>query len=136
MAFRKERTTETPYTCLRMLQTRNSYFQRFTQQISPACLRPDEATTKRIKARLQAVIVPHYLARINRSRSKKQGQLRGNKQWMPEEEHGNVVRTLLKSGGKRMKSTEILSKPMDGRKNVADTIRPKTNSNDFGRFWN
>ena len=43
------------------------------------------------------------------------------KQWTPEEEHGNVVRTLLKSGGKRMKCTEILSKSMDGQKNLPDT---------------
>ena len=52
-------------------------------------------------------------------------KLSGNKiigkQCMQEEEHGHVVRTLLKSGGKRMKSTETLSKPMDGQNNIADT---------------
>ena len=33
----------------------------------------------------------------------------------------NVTRTLSKSGGNKMRSTEILSEPMDGRKNIADT---------------
>ena len=32
-----------------------------------------------------------------------------------------MVRTLLKSGDNRMKSAEFLSKPVDGRKNIADT---------------
>ena len=40
-------------------------------------------------------------------------KLSGNKiigkHWMPEEEHGITVRTLLKSGGKRMKNTGNLS---------------------------
>ena len=40
---------------------------------------------------------------------------------MPEEEHGNTIRTPSQSGGKRMNSIEILSKPTDGQKNIADT---------------
>ena len=79
------------------------------------CLRSDEATIKRIKARFQDLIVPY------RSMAKLSGNKIIGKQWTPEEEHGNVVRTLLTSGGTRMRSTEILSMPMDGRKNVADT---------------
>ena len=38
------------------------------------CLRPDEATIKRIKVRFQALTVPYYLSRINRSRGEKHGE--------------------------------------------------------------
>ena len=52
-------------------------------------------------------------------------KLSGNKtfgkQWMPKEEHRNMTRILSQSGGNSMRSTEILSEPMDGRKNIADT---------------
>ena len=37
------------------------------------CLRPDEETKKRIKARFPVFIVPYYLARVNRSGGKKHG---------------------------------------------------------------
>ena len=42
-------------------------------------------------------------------------------QWMPEEEQEGSVTTPLWSDGKSTKSTEILSKPLDERKNFADT---------------
>ena len=45
---------------------------------------------------------------------------------MPEEEHGNTIRAPLQSGGKRMKSIEILGKPTDGQKNIADTWTTST----------
>ena len=52
-------------------------------------------------------------------------KLSGNKtigkQWMPKEEQRNMTRILSQSGGHRMRSTEILSEPTDGRKNIADT---------------
>ena len=35
------------------------------------CLRPDEETIRKIQARFQTLIVPHYLARVDRSRGKK-----------------------------------------------------------------
>ena len=35
------------------------------------CLRPDEDTINRIKARFQALTVPYHLARVNRARGKK-----------------------------------------------------------------
>ena len=38
------------------------------------CLRPDEATIQRIKARFEAMIVPYYLARVNYSRGKRHGE--------------------------------------------------------------
>ena len=41
------------------------------------CLRPDEDTINRIKARFQALIVPYHLARVNRARGKKHG----DQQW-------------------------------------------------------
>ena len=53
-------------------------------------------------------------------------KLSGNKtigkQRMPEEEHGNMIGTLSQSGGNRTRSTEILIEPMDGQKNIADTL--------------
>ena len=59
--------------------------------------------------------VPYYLARINRSRARSIAKLSGNKtiekQWVPEEEHGNVTRTLPQSGANRMRRTEIPSEP-------------------------
>ena len=46
------------------------------------CLRPDEDTIKSIKARSQALIVPYYFARVNRSRGKKYGdQQRQEDHW-------------------------------------------------------
>ena len=86
------------------------------------CLRPDEATIKKDQSK-----IPSFdCTRINRSRDKKHGET----QWQQDHwkamdarrgawKHGK--RTLLKSGGNKMESTEILSKPMDGRKNIADT---------------
>ena len=38
------------------------------------CLRPDEDTIRKIEARLKTLIVPHYVARINRSTSNKCGE--------------------------------------------------------------
>ena len=38
------------------------------------CLRPDEETIQRIKARFQAMIVLFHLARLNYSRGKKHGE--------------------------------------------------------------
>ena len=38
------------------------------------CLRPDEETMQRTKARFQAMTVPYYFARVNHSRSKKHGE--------------------------------------------------------------
>ena len=38
------------------------------------CLRPDEEQIQRMKARFEALIVPCFLARVNRSRGKKHGE--------------------------------------------------------------
>ena len=47
------------------------------------CLRLDEATIRRIKARFQALTVPYYLARINRSRGKKHGETQWQRGILP-----------------------------------------------------
>ena len=46
------------------------------------------------------------------------------KQWMPDEEHGNTIRAPLYSGGKRMKSIEILGNPTVGQKIDISHIAP------------
>ena len=48
-------------------------------------MRDDEATIRRIRARFQTWMVPYYLARINRSRSKKHGE----SQW--QQDHWKAV---------------------------------------------
>ena len=71
------------------------------------------------------LIIPYYFARINRSRGKKYGET----QW--QQDHWKAVDA--KRGAKKQnkatitirwqqdESTEILSSPIDGQKNVADT---------------
>ena len=49
------------------------------------CLRPDEDTTNRIKARFQALMVPCCLARVSRSRARKHG----DQQW--QEDHWKAI---------------------------------------------
>ena len=67
------------------------------------CLR-DEATTRRIHARFQTVIVPYCFARFNRPKGKKCGESRGNSitggSWTPQEVPTNVATIQSQSGGK------------------------------------
>ena len=49
------------------------------------CLRPHEEQIKRIGARFQAMIVPHYLTRVSYSRGKKHGEA----QW--QRDHGKAM---------------------------------------------
>ena len=70
-------------------------------QILWLCLRPDEDTINSIKARFQALIAPHYLARVNRSRGKKHGE----SQW--QKDHWKAM-DAKKGANKRDKDTTIL----------------------------
>ena len=96
------------------------------------CLRPDEATIRRIHARFQTLIVPYCFARINRSSGKQCGET----QWQQDLWKAVDAKRGAKKHDKAtitISRTEIRSQPMDGQKN---TIRPETNSNDFGSSWN
>ena len=78
------------------------------------CLRPDEATIKKDQSKIPSFdsTLLSLLEKIDqgaRSMAKLSGNKIIGKHWMPEEAHGITVRTLLKSGGKRMKSTGNLS---------------------------
>ena len=90
------------------------------------CLRPGEATIRRIHARFQTLIVylTILLEKIDQ-RAKRAAKLSGNKitgkQWTAKEEPRKTTRLLSQSDGNRMSSTEIRSWPMDGQKNIADT---------------
>ena len=61
------------------------------------CLRPDEDTINRIKARFQALTAPYYLARVNRSRGRKYGKSQWQKdigkRWTPRKEPTSETRT-------------------------------------------
>ena len=56
------------------------------------CLRPDEETIQRIKARFQALIVPYCFARVSRSR----GKTHGETQWQQDhlESNGRPKRSM------------------------------------------
>ena len=62
------------------------------------CLRPGEATMERIRTRFQTLIVPYYLARINRSRGKKHGET----QW--QQDHWKAMDA--RGGAKKHKKEE------------------------------
>ena len=61
------------------------------------CLRSDEEQIPRIKARFEAMVVHHHLARVNHSRGKRHGEDEGKetigKQWVPEEDQEGKVTT-------------------------------------------
>ena len=90
-------------------------------------LRPDEDTIRKNEARYKTLIVPHYLARINRSTGKKV-------RWNPKakrslESEGRHTRAAIKngkdtsqSGGNRMSSTENRRWPTDGLRSTLKTI--------------
>ena len=82
--------------------------------ICEICLRPDEDTIRKNQARFQTLIVPHYFARIDRSRGKKGGEPTWQK------DHWTAVDATLQSGGKRMRSTENRSWPTDGLRSTAN----------------
>ena len=111
------------HSCLKHIQ------ERLTFCSCGVCLRPDEETIQTISARVQALMVPYYLARVNRSRARSTARLSGNKtigkQWMPEEEHGNTMRAPSQSGGKRMKTYRNSQQtPTDGLNTSPTPGRP------------
>ena len=88
------------------------------------CLRPDDATIERIRAKFQALIVPYYLARLSRSRGKKHGET----QWQQDHWKAMDVRRGAKKHNKdtitiRWQQDEKYrnSQQADGQKNIADT---------------
>ena len=83
------------------------------------CFRPDEDTIRKIEARLKTLLVPHYFARINRSRGKKCGQ----SQW--QKDHWNAVDATSRANKNghdtiTMSSTENRSWLTDGLRSTAN----------------